>query len=218
LRDALKPAGEALAQVRDLDVLIADVEERAAGLGYGERAGATDISELLRARRESVQATLLRQLSDSWYLSLLNRLEAATDEPRITRAASPAKMLRKEHKRAARRARRAPAATAADGELHELRKAVKHARYAAELAEATGVTGASAYVKRAKQVQDILGDHQDAVVAAHVLADLDADLHRPLAHAAADRLLEEQESRKLATRKALPNAWRRLAKQARRLA
>src|SRR4051812_41193022 len=50
--------------------------------------------------------------------------------------------------------------------VHELRKAAKHARYAGELATATGLKGASGYVKRAKKVQDILGEHQDAVVAA----------------------------------------------------
>jgi CHAD domain-containing protein len=79
------------------------------------------------------------------------------------------------------------------------------------------VKGAGRYVKRAKKVQDILGDHQDGVVASRVLADLDHELHRPMAHAALDRLIEEQESRKLAARKAFPKAWRRLDKQARRI-
>jgi CHAD domain-containing protein len=214
LRDALKPAGDALAQVRDLDVLVADVEERAADLADAERAGATDIADIIRARRRQAQATLVSQLSDSWYLSLLNRLETATEKPRIGRPASPAKMLRKEHRRARRRARQALSDTATDGELHELRKAVKHARYAGELAAATSVKGASGYVTRAKKVQDILGDHQDGVVALHVLADLDHELQRPAAHAAADSLVEEQESRKLAAREALPKAWRRLDKRA----
>ena len=217
LRRALKPAGDALAQVRDLDVLVADVEQRAAGLEDSERAGATDITDMLRDRRTRAQAMLLVRLSDSRYLSLLNRVQVATEEPRITARESPAKMLAREHRRARRRARQAPASTASNAELHELRKAVKHARYAAELADATGVKGARGYVKRAKRVQDILGDHQDGVVASRVLADLDHELRRPMAHAAADNLIEQQESRKLAARKALPKAWRRLDKQARRI-
>ncbi len=217
LRDALKPAGEALAQVRDLDVLLVDVEQRAAALEDSERAGATDISDLLRARRTSAQEMLLRELSDPWYVGLLNRVQAATDEPRIIAAKSPSRLLAGEHRRARRRARQAPADTAGDAELHELRKAVKHARYAAELAAATGVKGARGYVKRATEVQDILGDHQDGVIASHVLADLDHELHRPMAHAAADSLIESQESRKRAARKALPKAWRRLDKQAKRV-
>jgi CHAD domain-containing protein len=217
LRHALKPAGDALAQVRDLDVLLADVEQRAADLEDSEQAGASDICDLLSARRTGAQAMLLARLSDCRYLSLLNRVQVATDEPRIIDTKSPAKMLRKEHRRARRRARQAPADTASNADLHELRKAVKHARYAAELAAATGVKGAGRYVKRAKKVQDILGDHQDGVVASRVLADLDHELHRPMAHAALDRLIEEQESRKLAARKAFPKAWRRLDKQARRI-
>lgn len=215
LRDALKPAGEALGQVRDLDVLLAGVEQGAAALEDSERAGATDISDLLCARRSSAQAMLLSQLSDSRYLSLLNRVQVATDQPRIIATESPSKMLRKEHRRARRRARQAPADTASNSDLHELRKAVKHARYAAELAAATGVKGARRYVKRAKKVQDVLGEHQDGVVASRVLADLDHELRRPMAHAAVDSLIEQQESRKLAARKALPKAWRRLDKQAR---
>jgi CHAD domain-containing protein len=217
LRDALQPAGETLARVRDLDVLLADVEKRGAGLEDGERAGATDIADILRARREHAQAVLVRELSDAWYLSLLNRLQVATDEPRIIGSGSPAKLLRKEHKRARRYARRAPADIATGAQLHELRKAVKHARYAGELAAATGLKGASGYVKRATKVQDILGEHQDAVVAAETLAKLEDELSRPVAHAAAKRLAEEQESRKLAARRALPKAWRRLEKQARRI-
>ena len=217
LRDALKPAGEALGRVRDLDVLLAEVEQRVAALDDSEQAGATDISDLLRARRTSAQAMLVSQLSESRYLSLLNRLQVATDKPRIIATESPAKMLGKEHRRARRQARQAPPDTASNAELHELRKAVKHARYAAELAAAAGVKGACGYAKRAKKVQDILGAHQDGVVASRVLADLDHELHRPMAHAAGDTLIEQQESRKLAARKALPKAWRRLDKQAQRI-
>lgn len=217
LRSSLRPAGEALAEVRDLDVLVADLEHRASELEDAERAGATDILDLLHVRREQAQADLLMQLSDAWYVSLLNRVQMATDEPRITGCVSPSKVLLKEHKRARKRARRAPAGTASAAQLHELRKAVKHARYAAELAAATGTKGASRYVNQAKKVQDILGSHQDAVVASATLAELRPDLHRPMARAALDSLAEQQEQRVLAARDALPKAWRRLDKLARRV-
>jgi CHAD domain-containing protein len=54
-------------------------------------------------------------------------------------------------------------------QLHSVRKVVKRARYAAELADAAGVSGMRGYVKRAKTVQAVLGERQDAVVAAEVL-------------------------------------------------
>jgi CHAD domain-containing protein len=73
------------------------------------------------------------------------------------------------------------------------------------------------YVKRATSVQDILGDHQDAVVAARELASLDRDLARPAAHMAVAELLELQAARRAAARAAFPRAWRKLDKRARSL-
>jgi len=61
---------------------------------------------------------------------------------------------------------------AADEQLHTVRKAVKRARCAAELAAEARVPGAASYAKRAKRVQDILGDHQDAVTAQATLTEL----------------------------------------------
>ena len=84
---------------------------------------------------------------------------------------SIAKTVIGEHRRARRKAGRLWKHPT-DGELHEVRKAVKRARYAAELATALGLTGTGKYLKRAKHVQDVLGDHQDAVVAADVLREL----------------------------------------------
>jgi hypothetical protein len=90
---------------------------RLASLEDSERAGATDIADLLPDRRTRAQAMLLVRLSDSRYLSLLNRVQVATEEPRITARESPAKMA-KQHRRARRRARQAPASTASNAELH----------------------------------------------------------------------------------------------------
>jgi CHAD domain-containing protein len=68
------------------------------------------------------------------------------------------------------------------------------------------------YVKRAKAVQDVLGEHQDAAVAAEVLGSVDGDLHRPMAHMAVAALVDVQQSRKHAARRAFRSAWRRLDK------
>jgi CHAD domain-containing protein len=92
---------------------------------------------------------------------------------------------------------------------------VKRARYAAELLVAAGGKGARGYVKRAKVVQDALGDHQDAVLAAAALEDLDRHLHRPAAHMAAAALADVQDARRRAARAAFPKAWKRLDRRAR---
>ncbi len=218
LRDALRPAGQALAEVRDLDVLLDHVQQAAAILPDLERAGTTDVCARLGARRDEAQRRLVATLSDPWYVSLLNRLEIAVNEPRMDGDGSLAEAAQKEHRRARKLVRGlSKRAEPSDAALHEVRKAIKRARYAAELAGAAGVPRMKGYVKRATSVQDILGDHQDAVVAARELASLDPDLARPGAHMAVAELLEVQAARRAAARAAFPRAWRKLDKRARSL-
>ena len=54
---------------------------------------------------------------------------------------------------------------AANSELHAARIAVKRARYAAELAAPSSGKRMRKLVSSYKELQDVLGDHQDSVVA-----------------------------------------------------
>ncbi len=209
LRDALQPAGRALSSVRDLDVLIAELTARAAALDEIERAGASDVIDVLRHERHEAQTAMRRALSDPAYISLLNRLEIAVAEPILAGTGSLGRIVRKEHRRVRRLVKRLPGDPPPEA-LHEIRKAVRRARYAAELAEAAGVSGARRYIKRAKVVQDVLGEHQDAVVAAAALTRIDAELRRPAAHMAAGSLIRNQDVRRAAARAELPRTCRRL--------
>ena len=87
-------------------------------------------------------------------------------------------------------------------ELHAVRKKGKRARYAAELA------GRDKLVKRAKKLQDVLGEHQDAVVAAERLRELAVGA-APEQALVAGRLVECEEERRLEARAAWPKAWRK---------
>jgi CHAD domain-containing protein len=58
---------------------------------------------------------------------------------------------------------------AKDAELHEARKSAKRARYAVEVVAPAAGKPATRLVRRLKQVQDLLGTHQDTVVAREVL-------------------------------------------------
>jgi CHAD domain-containing protein len=209
LRAALRPAGRSLSQVRDLDVLIEELESEAPRLDEVERPGAADVVQLLRDRRGNEQAAMRAALSDPAYISALNRFEVALENPMVTGDGSLGRVVRKEHRRARRLVRRAKKAPS-DSELHEIRKAVKRARYAAELADQAGVSGAGRYVKRAKVVQDVLGDHQDAVVAAATLEEIEPELRRPIARLAASSLREQQRRRKDASRAVFPKRWHKL--------
>jgi CHAD domain-containing protein len=66
-------------------------------------------------------------------------------------------------------------------------------------------------VKRAKKLQDVLGDHQDAVVAAGRLRALAAGSTPELA-LVAGRLVEREEERRLEARAAWPKAWQKFRK------
>jgi CHAD domain-containing protein len=209
LRGSLKDAGRALAEVRDLDVLVEQLRADVAELDGTARSGGDRIVEALEERRDRAQAELSATLAGGAYISLLNRLERAVRAPRFSGSRSLAKTVTREHRRVRRKARALPN-TQSDRELHELRKAVKRARYAAELAAATGAKGTGKYLKRAKKVQDVLGDHQDAVVAAMVLRELGSG-------PAVTALVERQDARRATARAAFPKAWKRFDKRGRSL-
>ena len=131
------------------------------------------LAEQIRARE--VVAT---ELDGERYRALLAELRDFSRELPVEESASRLrddeldKMARKAEKKAAKRV--AQAIDGGDEEaLHRARKAAKRARYAVELVEPiVGKKEAKARIARFKSVQEILGEHQDAVVAADALLGL----------------------------------------------
>ena len=62
-------------------------------------------------------------------------------------------------------------------ELHEVRKAAKRLRYAAESAVPALGADAKELVAAAEQVQEVLGEYQDSVVARQLLRQLAVQVH-----------------------------------------
>jgi len=122
------------------------------------------------------------------------------------------KLARKEFRRLSR-AVRALGKRPSDEALHEVRKRGKRARYSAELA---GGKQKKKFADAAKAFQDVVGDHQDAVVAEKRLTGLVPRAKSPEAVFAAGRLLERQQNRRRHARKTLPKAWRKLERQGRK--
>lgn len=132
-------------------------------------------------REAAARARLLEALDGTRYLELLDALDALIADPPFTpRAAEPARrelprQLTRSFRRMQKHMDRADALTGAgrDVELHEARKAAKRLRYAAEAAEpALGSRNAGSLISHTKQAQEVLGEHQDAVVAAPVLREI----------------------------------------------
>jgi CHAD domain-containing protein len=201
----LKQLGRVLGDVRDLDVLIARFEAEAADLGGEDATRGESLLAALRTERSCSRSRLLAALRSDEYLALLDDTARAIDELEPSGSAASLDELADKPSSKLRKAVRKLPEKPADEELHIVRKKGKRARYAAELA------GRGKLVKRAKKLQDVLGEHQDAVVAAERLRELAARA-APEQALVAGRLVEREEERRLEAREAWPKAWKKLSK------
>jgi CHAD domain-containing protein len=212
LRAELGWLGSVLGPARDLDVLVehlrADVDE--AGVAWTAAEGLLASFDAERAR---ARAAVVEALGTDRYLALLDRVEEASS-PRFSDEQTPlARIWWREWKRT-RKAVRSLGDEPPDDELHAARIRVKRARYAAELAahELGGAGGK--FVAAAKELQDVLGEHQDAVVAEErIRAWADA---APGAAEVAERLVRLERGRREQARADWRGAWEKLARRARK--
>ena len=186
-RDATRPLcaelkwlATALGPARDGEVMLARLTADLAAIPPALAAGPveTRITDCFTAELARARQTALDALDGQRYLRLLDDLDALLADPPLTqRAARKAgKALAKPVRRAARRLQNAlaavPAAGDRDAAIHEARKATKRARYAAEAATPALGRTASRQATQAKELQQLLGDHHDSVVARAVLLEL----------------------------------------------
>ncbi|MEE1786340.1 CHAD domain-containing protein [Streptomyces sp. SP17BM10] len=170
----------ALGRARDREVLAERLAARARELPAecGPQRVAAELerwagAEYRRVRPEVVAAldsprrrALAAGLADLLAAPPLRRRARRPAVPELSRIAA------REQRRTGRRVRAALAAgpEERDSALHEARKAAKRARYAGETAAPVVGRAADRYVERLKAVQEVLGEHQDAAVAAAALA------------------------------------------------
>ncbi len=214
LRAELGWLGRALGPARDLEVLAARLAADVASLEDEAVGGATLLAQL-DAERAAARGAVVEALTSDRYLALLDRLDHVSEpEPASSgdEPASLAKLLEKEWKRT-RKALSDLGRGSTDEELHAARIRVKRSRYAAELAaHELGRRGAR-FVERAKALQEILGEHQDATVAGERLRAWAAAEHTDVAA----RLIELEEERKREARAAWPDAWQKLRRAGKRI-
>ncbi len=215
LRGELGWLGAVLGPVRDLDVLSERFREDATGLPRDEQRALRRLFALLEAERADDRERLLEAMRSDRYLELLARLELATTEPHLSGQEVPLARLAEEELRRLRSAVRALPADPPDADLHAIRIRGKRARYAAELAEPAVGRRASRFIAQAKAFQDVLGEHQDSVVAGERLRDAARRLGGKAFAFTAGRLVEREETRRAAARAGFPQAWRRLERAGR---
>ena len=194
-----------LGAVRDLDVMLEHLAEEARTLDAGDAEPAEALLGRLARERDVAQNALRDALESERYLTLLDRFEALVAQLEPAAGASSLDSLVKKQRSRLRRAVRGLGGEPADPELHEVRKRGKRARYTTELA------GNDEVVTRLKELQDVLGEHQDAVVAADKLHALARDPGTTVPEAlAAGRLIEREHERKARARAEWPERWQRL--------
>ena len=182
-----------LGAVRDLDILQASMTTRIAGLppelmlGPVESTISTEIATQRKVGMDAVTAAM----DSERYRKLVALVDAwRTDPPFTDAAAAPAEEVSRYVKRADKKVnKRLAAAVAArkavaNGEaadngdelFHRTRKAGKRHRYAVEATVPLWGSKAEKIVAARKDLQDVLGQHQDQIVQAAFLRELGARL------------------------------------------
>jgi CHAD domain-containing protein len=177
----LRWLGDRLGQVRDADVLADRLRTDSAELPT-VAGGAEEIQERLAEQRRGFSAELAEAINGDRYLKLLERLSSGAQLPpfyvdghslhELGQAPKPGDRARDvvpgltliPWKRLQKRVRKA-GGNPSDKQLHQIRIAAKQLRYAAEAAAPVIGKPAERIARRAEDLQTVLGDHHDAVVA-----------------------------------------------------
>jgi CHAD domain-containing protein len=219
LEGELKWLAGLLGDVRDLDVLMARFRKAVDGDGLSPDSVAPLFAELM-ARHARASQDLRGALQGDRYRDLLAGLERAIGHPSLgTESCTPCRRALPPLVSAAWRRLKKCARDLRPGDpdedFHEVRKRAKRARYTAELVapvlSGDAAKGARRFIRGTTRVQDVLGEHQDAIVAGNEVAGLlerqpdDADFGR-----AARRLLDGQAEAARSAREAYFDVWEKL--------
>jgi CHAD domain-containing protein len=217
LRDELRSLGQELGEVRDTEVLLDRLRGRAERLHLDDQDAAKRLLNELLERWDAARNTLLGTLRSQHYRELLDRLVDAAREPALLPEADrPAvdvlpPLMRKPWKKLSE-AVDALDANPPDEALHEVRIRAKHCRYAAETIAPVIGKQARAFARAMKDLQDVLGEHQDAVVAEQWLRDVAAKAEGPETFIAGElATLERLDIER--TRAAWPDVWQKASKK-----
>ncbi len=170
LRSELGWLATGLGAVRDREVLLERLRDRAKSLPANDARSASALLHLLEVEIDELRANLAKDLDSQRYIDLLETLVKAAHAPatlpeaeQSATAVLPA--LATTPWRRLRSAVRRLGVTPTDPELHRIRILAKRARYAAEAVAPVAGPDAAAFGKAAARLQTVLGEHQDSVTA-----------------------------------------------------
>jgi len=216
LLSGLKWLSEIFARARDLDVQMSYFRREAEQLKVRDRRPLERFLSHLQSERDKTQQTLMDEMKSARYLGFISKLREAAEAPLIvpskhTLPDVAARQFRK-LRRTVRRLKRSPS----NADLHSVRIKTKRARYAAELAEVCDGKAVTRFIKTAKQFQDLLGTHQDAVMAERYVQGLLKYQTGQGAAFTAGLLVARANQRREEVRKEFWSEWQRLKKRGKR--
>ena len=213
LRAELRWLGGELGAVRDIEVLRDRLREHASVLPREQFDTASQVIRRLDSDRTAARAELMRGLHSARYAELLIALQSAAESPRVVQEADAraVDVLPPVVRRPWKKLRVSVAGLGEhppDEALHGVRIRAKRCRYAAEAAAETFGKPARQFAAAIAKMQDVLGEHQDTVVARAWLAKTASECGAAEAYALG--MLAETERRvALDARAAFPVVWRR---------
>ena len=227
LRTELRWLARALGSARDLQVIQERLTQRLSTEPPELIVGpiALRITEQLETDSRAAQIAGLAALDSARYIRLLDALDAFLAAPPVTETAGTSarrtipRLIKKEWKKLRTLVRVAQAAPpgshARDLALHEVRKRAKRLRCAAEAAIPVHRKAARRLAVAAQEVQTILGEHKDSVVARELLLGLaSAARLRGESGFSYGRLHALEQSSAAASEAEFKRAWRRFAQPA----
>jgi CHAD domain-containing protein len=175
LRAELRWLGSELGAVRDLEVQRDRLRTHAGSLSPAEADAARRVVRRLDADRAAARSDLLAALRQERYVRLRADLASAAARPAYTvaalgRASHALTPIVEGRWKKVRRTVRKLGDTPSDEALHSTRIRAKQCRYAAEACEPAFGKPARRLARAMAKVQDVLGEHHDAVVAIAWLA------------------------------------------------
>jgi triphosphatase len=178
-RDSLKWVAGALGEVRDIDVQLGHLEDWVSDAAPEDQEPLMALRAVLEGQREKARKAMLRTLDSRRYAKLIasfggflrngpSRRALAARRP-IMEAAPD--LVRKPYRKV-RKLGDPLTGESSSEEFHELRKKGKRLRYALEFLSGIYGEPIKEFVEPLKDLQDVLGDHQDAEVATSHLREL----------------------------------------------
>jgi CHAD domain-containing protein len=216
LISGLKWLSEVFGGARDLDVQMRYFRREAKELKARDRRPLERFLRHLQTERDMIQRTLIDEIKSARYLGFVCKLLQSAEAPAVVNSDRTLTDIAAGQFRKLRKTVRRLKHSLSDNALHRVRIKTKRARYAAELTRVCGGKAITRFIKSAEKFQDMLGAHQDAVLAERYVRDFLKHQSGKQAAFTAGLLVARAERQRQIVREEFRAKWKRLKKRGKR--